>query len=370
MALEQQTKTASTANDELVLVTGASGSVACHSIQQLQRAGYRVRGTVRDLKNDKKCQPIRELCVDAKHAVELVEADLTKADTWPAAVAGCDYILALATPNPMEFPKSASKDKIITDNVDGILNVLRAARDVTSVKRVVFTSGLQAIQDGFSGDDGRTYTEDDWFNFDKRGLLPVERAKAEAERAAWRFMREEKPRFELSVLHPGLVLGPALTDGDSTSQMFVGGMLKGDMSLVPRMWNAVIDVRDVAAAHIAAMTSPEAAGKRHILVSDSLWMKDIAQTLRDEFASQGYKISTSQAPYCLIWLASWFSSMAGMILRALNSQPSYDNTRMRTVLHVTPRPVKQTIIETAYSLIERGLVKKTDKYTGPPETSS
>ena len=90
-----------TAFEDTVLVTGASGYLACHVIQQLQCEGYRVRGTVRSLKNDKKCQPIRELCPDAKHPVELVETDLLQPETWPAAVAGCSYVIHTASPFPV-----------------------------------------------------------------------------------------------------------------------------------------------------------------------------------------------------------------------------------------------------------------------------
>ena len=364
----EETKQAVTANGELVLVTGAAGYVACHVIQQLQRAGYRVRGTVRDLTNDKKCQAIRELCPDAKYPVELVEADLKKPETWPAAVAGCDYVLNIATPNPFDCSSKTPGDDIITQTVDGALNILRAARDAGCVRRVVWTSGLQALQDGFSGVNGRTYTESDWLNFDKSGLLPVERAKALAERAAWDFVNsidDDKRRFELSVVHPGFVMGPALSGNPSMSIEFLQQMLAGKYWMVPRMCTAMVDVRDVAAAHIAAMTSPQAAGQRHILCGGNIWFKDIANTLRDEFHPQGYCISNITAPYFVMWIAARFDDTASMILRALNAECHYDNTRMIDVLGVTPRPLKTTILETAYALIESGLVKKTDKYTGP-----
>ena len=118
----------------LVLVSGASGFVACHVVQQLQQAGYRVRGTVRSLKNEAKCQPLRELCPDAAHPIELVEADLLDAESWPKAVEGCTYVIHTASPFPAANPKH--EDELIKPAVEGTLNVLRAAKDVSSVKRV------------------------------------------------------------------------------------------------------------------------------------------------------------------------------------------------------------------------------------------
>ena len=186
--------------DNLVLVTGASGYVACHVVQQLQRAGYRVRGTVRSLKNDKKCQPIRELCPDAKHPVEFVEADLLQPETWPAAVAGCSYVIHTASPFPFMPPKNP--DDVIKPAVDGTLNVLRAVKGAGCAKRVVLTSSNAAVC-GDVAREGKTYDETDWTDVNE-WTSAYAKSKTLAEKAAWEFVDalSGDDRLELAVMNP------------------------------------------------------------------------------------------------------------------------------------------------------------------------
>jgi nucleoside-diphosphate-sugar epimerase len=68
----------------VVLVTGASGYIASFIIKLLQEQGWKVRGTVRNLSNEEGVKHLKELVPDAKHALEVVEADLLKEDTWKA----------------------------------------------------------------------------------------------------------------------------------------------------------------------------------------------------------------------------------------------------------------------------------------------
>ena len=133
--------------------------------------------------------------------------------------------------------------------------------------------------------------------------------------------------------------------------------------MVPRLNLPSIDVRDVAAAHVAAMTSPDAAGHRHILVAKNLWIKDFVKILSNEFKPQGYSPPRTEAPYWLLWLITRFCSKSTrMMLPALDSEAELVNRRMLEVLHIQPRSVDDAIVDMTYSLIERGLIKKTDKY--------
>ena len=349
-------------SDPIVLVSGASGFIACHVIQQLQRAGYRVRGTVRSLKNEQKCQPIRELCPDAKHPVELVEADLLKEDTWPAAVAGCSYVMHTASPVPVEHYKHDSE--IIRPALDGTLNVLRAVKAAGGVKRVVITSSIAAVHGGVSGENGRKYTEDDWTDPERENIGAYVKSKALAEKAAWDFVSAlgDDDKFELSVVNPGYVFGDVISGGDGSTMRIPMMMMNRQVPALPRLCLPSIDVRDVAAAHVAAMTSPDAAGHRHILVTKNLWFKDMAQILADEFKPQGYNPPLTESPYWLMWIMARFSQSTRMMLPSLDSEAELVNRRMLEVLHIQPRSVDDAIVDMTYSLIERGLIKKTAKY--------
>lgn len=133
-------------DEDMILVTGASGYIATHIVKQLLDKGYRVRGTVRSLKNEKKVAPLRSLSDKAKarFEIELVEADLIDEKSWLAAVNGCTYVIHTASPFPTGVPRD--ENELVRPAVDGTLNVLRACvQDGSRVKRVVLTSSTAAV---------------------------------------------------------------------------------------------------------------------------------------------------------------------------------------------------------------------------------
>lgn len=133
-------------DDDLILVTGASGYIATHIVKQLLDKGYRVRGTVRSLKNEKKVAPLRRLADKdkARFEIELVEADLMDEKSWLAAISGCTYVIHTASPFPTNIPRD--ENELIKPAVDGTLNVFRACvQEGSKVKRVVLTSSTAAV---------------------------------------------------------------------------------------------------------------------------------------------------------------------------------------------------------------------------------
>jgi len=161
--------------DERVLVTGASGYIAAHIVKLLLESGYRVRGTVRDLKNTKKVAPLNALASSTTtscHELELCEADLLDANSWPNAVRECSYVIHTASPFPSEIPSDESL--VCGPAIDGTLNVLKACvlpNGQVTVKRVVLTSSVAAIA-GDVFDNGRIYNENDWPDVKKLNPYP------------------------------------------------------------------------------------------------------------------------------------------------------------------------------------------------------
>ena len=355
-----------TTSETLVLVSGASGYVACHVIKQLQDAGYRVRGTVRSLKNETKCQPIRDLCPNAAHPIDLVEADLLDANSWSKAVEGCTYVLHTASPLPAEDPKD--DDELIKPAVEGTLNVLRAAKDAASVKRVVVTGSLASVVGGLCGENGKTYSEEDFHDPESKPMQAYPKSKLMAEKAAWDFVKADDVKFELAVMNPGFIIGPPLGgNADSTSVTVIKQLMHREMPMIPRLNMPCVDVRDIARAHVIGMTLPEAAGKRHCLVNEGLWFKEIAEALKEEFGSQGYNVPTGEAPKFMLWIMGRFNKSIRMILPSVNAKSTYNTERMRDVLKIEPIASKKTLVDMTYAAIEKGFVKKTSKYTGPPQ---
>ncbi|GFO48078.1 dihydroflavonol 4-reductase [Plakobranchus ocellatus] len=128
---------------KVVLVSGATGFLGAWVCKKLQEKGYRVRGTVRSLKNTDKVNFLYNLCTDPKYPVELVEADLLDVESWPRAVKDCKYVMHTASPFFVTKPKS--EDELIKPAVEGTLNVLRAVADSGTVKKVVVTSSFAAV---------------------------------------------------------------------------------------------------------------------------------------------------------------------------------------------------------------------------------
>lgn len=193
-------------DQDLVLVTGASGYIATHVVKQLLDLGYRVRGTVRSLKNEQKIAPLRKLATNTKHELELVEADLTDENSWLNAVKECTYVIHTASPFPAERPKN--ENELITPAVNGTLFVFRACvQEGAKVKRVVLTSSVASVAPEVF-EEGRKYTAEDWP--EPTGLSPYPKSKVLAEKAAWDFCKqrenEGKECFELAVINPGFVM--------------------------------------------------------------------------------------------------------------------------------------------------------------------
>ena len=351
------------ASDPTILVTGAAGYIATHVVQQLQKAGHRVRGTVRSLDDEQKVEALRNLCPTAKYPIELIEADLMKADSWLDAVRGCSYVMHTASPVLLKQP--TDEMEVITPTVEGTLSVLRACKAAGGVKRVVLTSSIVAVTGGIENrKTDATFSEENWTDPTKTKVAYT-KGKTIAEKAAWDFVGKlkDEERFELAVILPCVVMGPVLCGGKTASMELLRTLLERAIPALPNTNFALVDVRDVAAAHLAAMTLPEAAGHRHIVAPHNMWFKEIAELIHNEFEPLGYSIPLKLAPYFAVKIFSLVNDRAKFIILNWGITSTFDTTRMISVLGIQPRPLHDTLISMAYSMINKGFVKKTTKYT-------
>ena len=113
-------------------------------------------------------------------------ADLERDAGWPEAVAGCDFVLHVASPFPLTAPKH--EDELIVPARDGALRVLKAAR-AAGVKRVVLTSSFAAIAYGHKPQTA-PFDETSWTDL-RRRRRAYAKSKTLAERAAWDFVSKE-----------------------------------------------------------------------------------------------------------------------------------------------------------------------------------
>jgi len=336
-----------------ILVTGASGFVALHTIIQLLQQGYKVRATLRTLAREAEVRETIGKQVEVGDNLEIVGADLTQDSGWDKVVAGCESVLHVASPFPLLEPKD--EDELITPAVQGTLRVLRAAHDA-NIKRTVIVSSVAAVSSGHNGEN-RIFDENDWSDIGK-DIGAYAKSKTLAERAAWDFIHsaENINKMELVAINPPLILGPVPNKDLPTSAEMVSTLMLGQVPGVARIKIGIVDVRDVASALLLAMTTPEAAGQRFICPAGSIWLKDLAETLHKKYATRGYKIHTQQFPVFAVRLLARFDKKIARIVGDLEWDFEFSDEKIKRILKWTPRPMEEAIRSMADSLIKQGLV--------------
>jgi nucleoside-diphosphate-sugar epimerase len=332
-----------------VLVTGGTGFIAGHCILQLLAANHTVRATIRSPESQHAVEsvvatrgsgPVREVCC--------FPADLRRDEGWSEAIRGCDYVLHVASPLPGDSP--ASDDDLIIPAREGTLRVLRAAVEAR-VKRVVITSSFSAISYA-ARPDGWQFTESDWTVPDRRGITAYTRAKSAAERAAWQFVNSKQGSLEISVINPVRVLGPTLSPRVPKSMRSICRLLRGGLPGVPRTHFGVVDVRDLAALHILAMTHPAARNQRFIAAAGDLTMADLARMLRQCVGVDANKIPTRELPSWVIRLAALRMRSLRNLLPELGRYAPTSSAKASQMLGWQPRSLQETVNDMVASLRE------------------
>ena len=338
-----------------ILVTGGSGFIGSHTILQLLAAGHQVRTTVRRLAREGDVRAMLEQGgADPGAGLSFYAADLENDAGWPAAIAGCEYVLHIASPFPSNIPKD--ENELIVPAREGALRVLRASRNA-GVKRVVLTSSFAAIGYGHAPQSA-PFTEMDWTDPGGDDVRPYVKSKTLAERAAWDFIAREGGGLELSVVNPVGVFGPVLGPDYSTSILLVQRLMDGALPGCPRLYFGAVDVRDVADLHIRAMTFPAAKGERFLSVAgDFLAMRDIALVLKRRMGTAARRVPTRQLPNWVVRLAALRDPAVRQILPELGKPRNATSEKATRLLGWVPRSNEDAIVATAESLVRLGLLK-------------
>jgi len=324
---------------EKVLVTGITGYIGEHCAAALLREGYEVVGTVRSLaKADATRKAISK--VAQTDNLTFVEADLLSDKGWNDAMQGCSYVLHVASPFFLKEPQN--ENELIAPAVDGTLRVIKAAKSA-EVKRLVLTSSTFAI---IAGKETGKYGPQDWSDTNK-DIGAYAKSKTLAERAAWAEVKGGN--LDLTVINPGAVFGPPIGSKDGAQNIaMIADMIAGKMPMIPDMAMGMIDVRDVAKLHIAAMTKSGASGKRFIAcTAEPIEISTITQVLRDA----GYsKAPARKAPTFLLKFMGIFDKQVKGMLPFIGKKASYDNSETFEILEWKPTPMSQSFKEMASAI--------------------
>jgi len=326
-----------------VLVTGANGHIGAHVVRQLLDQGHQVRAFVRqgaDLRALEGLSP------------EFAEGDIMDRDAVQKAAAGVDAIIHMAA-----VYKTIAKtvDEIVEPAIQGARNVFEAARD-QGIQRVVYTSSVASV--GFSYDPSELRTGDDWNNDPHN---PYYLAKTRSEQTAQKLAAEYG--VHLVVICPAIVLGPGdyrITPSNQLVKDWLNGIgqtYRGGLNLV--------DVRDVAAAHVAALTKGEN-GRRYVVGGDNIEVRQIGLLLKALTGKRPLHIGLGRGP--MLWSAKWVERLCRLfgikppftydLVYEVSERYAYIDTReTNQTFGLEPRGAEETLKASIAWLIDQNQLR-------------
>lgn len=335
--------------EETVLVTGGSGFVASHLVQQLLERGYRVHTTVRAMANRAKVAPLRAMQDRFPGSLELFEADLLAEGSFDRAMNGCRVVFHVASPFFMpEKIKDGRKD-VVEPALLGTRNVLASIERTPTVERLVFTSTVGAIFGDYIdvlSMAGQVLSERYFNTTSTVANNPYHYSKTLAEREAWDAERAQD-RWRMIAINPGLVLGPSLTPAsDSGSLFLIDELFKGYFCYgAPDFSFTVADVRDVASAHIAAAEKPDAHGRYIVAAEQMVSFLEMSKVILKPFP-RNLRLPRYGLPHWPVRiLGPAFGLTQDYIRKHLGIRFVVDNQRSVKELGIVYRPIAETLID-------------------------
>ena len=324
---------------EKVLVTGGSGYIGLHCISLLLKEGYAVRTSLRSMKRKKEIQEALSGLIKNNERLEFCELDLMRDDGWDEAVKGCDYVLHVAS--PVYEKNMQDENSFIQPAKEGLLRALKPAVKY-KIKRFVMTSSIAAITQGH---EDKEIDESFWSVIDEN-TLPYIKSKTYAEKAMWDYMNqnEKTKKIEVCTINPSFVFGPSLTYDMGASNLLIRALLVGKLPALAKIQFNVVNVLDVAKAHVLALKSDSAAGQRFIVSEKALWLSDIAKILKNN----GFKkVPTIVAPNFLLGFLSFFLKDIALFKDRLGKSQITKSDNAKKLLEWKPGFVEDAIVDTA-----------------------
>lgn len=334
-----------------VLLTGISGFLGGHVALGLLNAGYIVRGSVRNLGKAEAVRATLKRAGADVSRLEFVALDLLSDKGWDEAMEGVRYLQHTASPFVIDLPED--KMDLIRPAVEGTERALNAALRA-NVERIVLTSSMAAIAYGHDKARTKPFTDKDWTNLNGPDVNAYIESKTLAEQRAWDIMRAAGRDVDLTTINPSAILGPLLDEDPGTSALIVKRLLDGSVPALPRLPFIIVDVRDIANAHVAAMTSDSARGRRFPMGERPILMGDVADIVRK--AAPDRKVPRLNMPDWAVRIYALFDRDVRGVLNELGVLKRLDSSGAVALLGRPLIPADQAITATTHALIENRIV--------------
>lgn len=342
-----------------VLVIGAGGYIGAHVVSLLLDAGYTVHCLVRDVLDRAVVRDLQALVPEATHRLFISDADITSRDALRDHVKMCSHIVhcgvSAATAN------GADVVEVHEAAIKALFDAIRVYGRA-SVKRVVLTGSAMAVcHPSDKPPASGAFDESSWNTTSTAKSDPLRYARVTFEKEAWRL--REMVGVELVVILPSVVIGPSKTNETSEAMRTIHDLASGSrlFPFVPEMYWNFVDVRDVAQAHLRALETAGAAGKRYIVTAQCLSLAQIGRIIRAEF--KHLHAPVYNAPLLLTLVVGPISNARvsmKYLWQNLSKKWELSSARARSELGVAPRPIEESVRDSVNELVQGGHLPATD----------
>jgi nucleoside-diphosphate-sugar epimerase len=334
-----------------VFVTGASGFLGLHIVDQLLLEGYDVLAAVRSPAKEGAVREVLKAHPKGTLSFAYVP-DIGVEDAYDEVFKTHHEIThVIHTASPVVFnPEDPVKD-VVEPAVKGTTNILKATKTYgPQVKKMVVTSSVVTILNrDFPYTPGTVINEKTWVavtleDAKKGGPIAYRVSKVFAEKALWEFVAKEKPSYEVTTVLPPFIFGPVLGDVKTAGDLNLSSGLLFNILIgeYPQSFTAgVVDVRDTARAHVTAVGKSDTDGKRLLIQGGSFVAKQAVEFV-NEAGLKGF-------------IAPDSSVDADAILSA--AQYTIDDSASRKLLGFVPKSPKDIIVESAKDFLDRKLIR-------------
>ena len=338
---------------ESVAVSGINGYIGSHIAHEFLSHHYHVIGIGRGVGTPGKFDHVEQLD-SSEGRVTLRECNINELDSVDEAIHGADYVIHAGAPSILYSKNPLSE--IYRPTIDGCRHFLQAAKQTKSVKAFVLASSAAAITN--RGQAGKTFTEADWNDSSSIEVDPYFKAKADAEKLAFRFVEKEAPDFRFASLLPPTVIGPSLSASLNVSPELIRDLITGEYPFIPDLYGGIVDVRDVAKCHRLIIENSQTEG-RYICSAANWSVGEIVAYLRSRDLP-GAKLPVfrikSRLGNAMLRLLSYLSSdWRARYLRQHAGYPAeFSNRRIVEAVGIEFRSVEQSIDDTIADLQKWG----------------